>query len=130
MMTLEDYAYLAEIVGVILIIASLIYVARQVQQNTELLRSSSRQALLSNDHEAVQISMDNVELLEKLTKPESSHFKISGGSAVSGSWICAIASTNTFSTRRGSSMRKLGSPTARSCASRWALSVAGNGGNL
>lgn len=48
-MTLEQLAYLAEVVGVILIVASLIYVGKQLKQNTEFLRSTKRQALVNND---------------------------------------------------------------------------------
>jgi len=73
--SLESLANLADVFGVVLIVASLIYVARQVRQNTELLRSNSRQALLANDHSAVQISMENVDLLEKLTRPEKLSFQ-------------------------------------------------------
>ena len=45
-MTLEQYAYLAEIIGVILVIASLIYVARQLRQNTEAVLSESANNLV------------------------------------------------------------------------------------
>ena len=45
-MTLEEFAYLAEITGVILVIASLIYVARQVSQNTEMIRAESRNQIV------------------------------------------------------------------------------------
>ena len=44
-MTLEQWAYLAEIIGVILVIASLIYVAQQLRQNTEMMRAESRNAV-------------------------------------------------------------------------------------
>ena len=40
-MTLEQYAYLAEIIGVILVIASLIYVAQQLRHNTEVTLTES-----------------------------------------------------------------------------------------
>lgn len=74
-MMLEDLAYVAEIVGVILVIASLIYVARQVRQNTELLRSSARQALLSNDHAAIQLSMATADVREKSSTAEKLSFQ-------------------------------------------------------
>ena len=45
-MTLDQYAAIAEIVGVILVIASLIYVARQLQQNTEMIRAESRNSIV------------------------------------------------------------------------------------
>ena len=74
-MNLENLAYLAQIVGVVLVVASLVYVARQLQQNTEMLRSNSRQALLRNDQAGMDITMQNVELFEKLTKPERLSFQ-------------------------------------------------------
>ena len=37
-MTLEQTAYLAQILGVILVVVSLVYLARQLNQNTELAR--------------------------------------------------------------------------------------------
>lgn len=40
-MTLEQIAYLSEIIGVALIIASLVYVARQLHQNTEIVRAGN-----------------------------------------------------------------------------------------
>jgi hypothetical protein len=46
-MTLEELAYLAQIVGVILVIASLMYVARQLRQNTAAILAQSRQSVLA-----------------------------------------------------------------------------------
>jgi hypothetical protein len=40
-MTLEDLSYLADIVGVGLIVASLVYVGRQLKQNTEIMRQNA-----------------------------------------------------------------------------------------
>ena len=74
-MMLENLAYVAQIVGVIVVIASLIYVARQVRQNTELLRSNARQALLSNDHAAIQLSMSSADLFEKLSRTDKLSFQ-------------------------------------------------------
>ena len=48
-MTLEQGAYLAEILGVIFVVVTLIYLSVQIRQGTELLRSESRQALVTND---------------------------------------------------------------------------------
>ena len=48
-MTLEQLAYLAEIVGVIVIVATLVYLAIQTRQNTHALRSASRQATMETD---------------------------------------------------------------------------------
>ena len=40
-MSLESLAYLADIVGVGLIVASLVYVGRQLRQNTETMRQNA-----------------------------------------------------------------------------------------
>ena len=40
-MTLEQLAYLAQIIGVGLVVASLVYVGRQLQQNTETMRQNA-----------------------------------------------------------------------------------------
>ncbi len=47
-MTLEQFAYLAEIVAALTVVASLIYVARQLSQNNELLRTEARLGLMRN----------------------------------------------------------------------------------
>ncbi len=52
-MSLEQYAYLAEIIGVIVVTVTLIYLAIQVRQGAELLRSEARQAQVNNDLNAV-----------------------------------------------------------------------------
>ena len=57
-MILEQLAYLAEIIGVAVIIISLMYVARQLHQNNELLKSQSRQSLLTNDKLSIQRLID------------------------------------------------------------------------
>jgi hypothetical protein len=50
-MALEQLAYLAEIIGVILVIASLIYVAQQLRQNTEMMRSRASGERVQRDAE-------------------------------------------------------------------------------
>lgn len=57
-MTLEQWAYVAEIFGVVLIIASLVYLARQVRQNTDAQMAASRQATLAADLGLLSTSMD------------------------------------------------------------------------
>lgn len=44
-MALEQYAAVAEIAGVILVIASLIYVAKELRQKTAMMRAESRNAV-------------------------------------------------------------------------------------
>ena len=50
-MTIEQYAALAEIIGVILVIASLVYVARQLGQNTEMMRATASGQRVQRDAE-------------------------------------------------------------------------------
>jgi hypothetical protein len=61
-MTLEQAAYLAEIIGVIVVTVTLIYLAVQVRQGAELLRSESRQAQVANDQEGVYKFVEHPEL--------------------------------------------------------------------
>ena len=50
-MTLEQFAAIAEIIGVILVIASLVYVARQLGQNTEMMRANASDQRVQRDAE-------------------------------------------------------------------------------
>lgn len=50
-MTLEEYSYLAQIIGVVLVVASLIYVAQQLRQNTQMMRSSASAERVQRDAE-------------------------------------------------------------------------------
>jgi len=74
-MTLEQYAYLAEIIGVILVVASLVYLARQIKQSSELLKSGSRQALLANDHSTAKVAIEDSDVFELATKAEKLSFR-------------------------------------------------------
>ena len=47
--SLQDWASLAEIVGAIAIVVSLVYVATEVRENTKALNATSRQSLGDND---------------------------------------------------------------------------------
>lgn len=57
-MTLENWAYVAQIVGVIVVIASLAYVAIQVRQNTVTQIAASRQAILAADLELLSWAVE------------------------------------------------------------------------
>lgn len=46
---LEQIAYVADIVGVIVVVASLIYLAQQVRQNTSMMRSSAASGFVELD---------------------------------------------------------------------------------
>lgn len=52
-MTLEQLALIAQIVGVVVVAVTLIYLTIQVRQGTEQMRSESRQAQLANDQTGV-----------------------------------------------------------------------------
>jgi hypothetical protein len=55
-MALEQFAYVAEIIGVVLVIASLIYVGRQLHQNTEMMRAESRNMIQHNHQQEILTS--------------------------------------------------------------------------
>ncbi len=69
-MTLEQYAAIAEITGVIIVVVTLLYLSVQVRQGARLMRSESRQALLSNTREQLLAYLDNVDLFEKMAGEE------------------------------------------------------------
>ena len=47
-MLLQQLAYLADIIGVILVVASLIYVGREMRQNTEMIQAQMNQSRAEN----------------------------------------------------------------------------------
>ncbi len=65
-MGLEQYAYVAQIVGVILVAATLVYLAIQVRHGAGLLRTENRLSLLNNDRDVLLAYIDNVDLFDKL----------------------------------------------------------------
>ncbi len=69
-MTLEQYAYLSQIIGVVVVVATLIYLSVQVRQGARLLRSESRQALMNNDRDVLLAYLDNTELFGKMAGEE------------------------------------------------------------
>jgi hypothetical protein len=69
-MTLEQLAYLAEIIGVVIVVVTLLYLSVQVRQGANLMRSESRQALLNNTREHLKGYLDNVDLFDRLASEE------------------------------------------------------------
>ena len=69
-MTLEQYAYLAEIVGVIIVVVTLLYLALQVRQGAHLMVSGSRQALMNNDRHVLLAYLDHIDLFERMASEE------------------------------------------------------------
>lgn len=82
-MTLEQFAYLAQVVGVVLVIVSLVYVARQVRQNTEMARVAAGSQQVQSDFDITGSMIANRELAEIWVKGESefAYFVIQGKSA-------------------------------------------------
>ena len=69
-MTLEQYAYLAEIVGTFLIIASLVYVGRQLHQNTEMMKADSRNSIQQNHQQEILMNAHYPEIWRGFTLEE------------------------------------------------------------
>jgi hypothetical protein len=69
-MTLEQAAYVAEIVGMIVVVVTLLYLAVQVRQGAKLMRSESRQAMLSVVSDQLLSYLDNTDLFDKLASEE------------------------------------------------------------
>jgi hypothetical protein len=61
----EIAAAVAEIVAAAAVIASLIYLAVQIRQNNHLLRSGSRQALVTNDITSLASNFQNADVFAK-----------------------------------------------------------------
>ena len=61
-MTLEEYAYLAQILGVIVVVITLVYLSIQVRQGASLLRSEARQAQVNNDQNNVYRFLEHPEI--------------------------------------------------------------------
>lgn len=65
-MTLEQLAYLAEIIGVILVIASLVYIGSELRQNTEALEAQTRFNQITVRSNLVDNLLQNEKLLDIL----------------------------------------------------------------
>ncbi|MGD2166920.1 MAG: hypothetical protein PVF63_02365 [Gammaproteobacteria bacterium] len=67
-MSLEQLAYLAQVIGVGLIVASLVYVGRQLRQNTEIMRQSAAGYYLALQERLCGEVANSRELAEYWTK--------------------------------------------------------------
>ena len=74
-MTLEEYAYLAEIIGVIVVVVTLVYLSVQVCQGADLLHSESRQAQVANDQNGVYRIVEHPELGRLFSQQETPNFE-------------------------------------------------------
>ena len=62
------------LVANVAVVAGIIFLAVEIRQNNELLRSESRQALLANDQTALEVALDHVDIFDKLvTQTSLSH---------------------------------------------------------
>ena len=75
-MTLEQFAYLAEIIGVVFLIASLIYVGRQLHQNTEMMRAESRNSIQHNHQQEILTPVHYPEIWRGFTGEKLSDEKV------------------------------------------------------
>ena len=66
----------------------------ELNQNNELLRSESRQALQSNDQVSLVLAMEHIDLYEKLGQTESLSQADQYGHGLCSSWICEIENVN------------------------------------
>lgn len=64
-MNWEAIGAVSEIIGVIAVIVTLAYLAVQIRQNNDLLRSESRQALVTNDVTSLSVNMENADVFAK-----------------------------------------------------------------
>ncbi len=69
-MTLEQYAAIAEIIGVSLVIASLIYVAQQLRQNTEMMRAESRNQIVLGHQQELFTLVRNPDIWKGMSDEE------------------------------------------------------------
>lgn len=67
---IEQWASLAEIAGSIVVVATLIFLAVQLRQHNQLLKSESRKAQLSNDQTSILIGLDHPEVWAMMHSPE------------------------------------------------------------
>ena len=67
-MTLEQFNYLAQIIGVILVVVSLIYLAQQLRQNTEMARVAAGSQQVQRDFDITESFIANRELAEVWVK--------------------------------------------------------------
>ena len=64
-MNIQDIGAIGEVVGAIAVVVTLIYLATQIRQNNQLLRSGSRQALVTNDVTSLAANLQNSDVFAK-----------------------------------------------------------------
>jgi hypothetical protein len=66
-MTLEQYASLAQIAGIIVVAVTLVFLAIQSRQNGALLRSEARRAQVSNDLDGIYKLVESSDIVESFS---------------------------------------------------------------
>jgi hypothetical protein len=66
-MALEHYANIAEIVGVILVVVTLVFLTLQIRQNTKALRSTTIQSVMQSELAMMSILVENAATWEKIS---------------------------------------------------------------
>ncbi len=74
-MTLEEIALVAQIVGVIVVAATLVYLTIQVRQGAEQLRSEARQTQLENDQTGVYKFVEFPAIARSFSQQETPSFE-------------------------------------------------------
>lgn len=65
-MALDYYANIAEIVGVILVVVTLVFLTLQIRQNTRALRSTTIQSVMQSEVAMMSILVENADTWEKI----------------------------------------------------------------
>ena len=65
---LSDWANIAEVIGAVAVVASLLYVGVQVQENTREIRATNRQQLVGRAHESTNRFAVNPQLTTIIAK--------------------------------------------------------------
>lgn len=74
-MTLEEWSYVSQILGVVLVVITLIYLALQIRQGTQLLLSEARQVALTTDQGGVYKFIDFPGLGRSMSGPDTPTFE-------------------------------------------------------
>ena len=89
---LQTAALVAEIVGSVSIVVTLIYLAIQTSQNTDATLAASRNQLIQSDVAILQMALDHPAIFETMWKPEGTD--LSTAEAVDlQSWLIALVRT-------------------------------------
>lgn len=75
-MSIEQFYFAAEIAAAFAFIVSLIYVARQIGQNTDAVQSSVRQAMLAEDRASLQMVMDYPEINKRANLSDKEEIRL------------------------------------------------------